>query len=1010
MPGLNSTLQPYIGLSNQGATCYMNSLLQTLFMTPEFCLRLYQWKYDAEKHQSKEDCIPYQLQLLFAKLQLKESSYVETTGLTKSFQWSIRESLQQHDVQEFCRVLFDAVEESVKGTDQAKMITELYEGTILDYVRCSQCGNESKKEDKFLDLSLTVKNEFDQVYNDSVEKAFNSYLKPEILSGDNKYLCEKCQARTDAVKGLKFMKLPYILVLQLKRFDLDYTTLQRKKLNDKVTFPQILNMNPFMKGEISGEEEIAETESMDIEESEEENLISIAPLDIDDRVLQVKKIAEVENIAYDREKYSQKLDAIAIERHRQMAVEIRAKNREKLVNQYLEQGEDVYELFSIMIHAGSALGGHYYAYIKSFDSQRWFNFNDTQVKEIDEKDIEKVYGGTSSPSWGGHYGANAYLLMYRKVHPANITNASEIQIPDYLLQELKSETEQKLKEQREREEKLMQLQLKVYYLSEEKSIIIRKDATLHDLKRKVMGEFHVEELRDEDTRLRNYNALQDVYLNTYTGKENWTIESLMILNHYTLVLETKEPDEVFVDYNPNQFAVKVYRWNPLLADINYKTFEQKYRNPTRLQIEKSGKLSELMALVQSVFGIPIERQLLYRKSNLKNNFALEEISILQLYSKVLMSLKVVEGTALLLEEKCQDESNWKKEMEKESYKIVLKFNSVNCGKYENEIIMDKRQLLKNLKCYISSTINVPEDLFLMKRGSMNGHELKDMNATLSAAHLSNGSIVHVELGKPSRPEEIQVVLSLAEFSKSDDLDSECFRFFSLQDFKASKNSTTSELKEIICKHTNSLYPSLELVPELIRVREKNMNHLLRVMTENDVLSDFHGIEKITLAIEILTQPEILQNEHMIVMTRIWSPSTWELSLPIELVISRKSRIDELGKQIANTYGLSEKYLQVCLVPYVYAFARVDLINERWIDMDGNTAPISGSPFFINKDGSLLIARNSLEEMREMTQDEKYRFSYKNYGIKSTRTTVAPYKEKAVKITVKKSKNNNSEDK
>lgn len=45
----NNSKQRYVGLSNQGATCYMNSLLQTLYMTPEFRTALYKWKYDPEK-------------------------------------------------------------------------------------------------------------------------------------------------------------------------------------------------------------------------------------------------------------------------------------------------------------------------------------------------------------------------------------------------------------------------------------------------------------------------------------------------------------------------------------------------------------------------------------------------------------------------------------------------------------------------------------------------------------------------------------------------------------------------------------------------------------------------------------------------------------------------------------------------------------------------------------------------------------------------------------------------
>ena len=50
---------PYIGLGNQGATCYMNSLLQTLFMTPEVREHIYSYKYDPDIHGNKDNCIPY---------------------------------------------------------------------------------------------------------------------------------------------------------------------------------------------------------------------------------------------------------------------------------------------------------------------------------------------------------------------------------------------------------------------------------------------------------------------------------------------------------------------------------------------------------------------------------------------------------------------------------------------------------------------------------------------------------------------------------------------------------------------------------------------------------------------------------------------------------------------------------------------------------------------------------------------------------------------------------------
>ena len=42
----------------------------------------------------------------------------------------------------------------------------------------------------------------------------------------------------------------------------------------------------------------------------------------------------------------------------------------KEIELYRAEGEYVYELFSIMIHSGSAMGGHYFAYIKSFEDSK----------------------------------------------------------------------------------------------------------------------------------------------------------------------------------------------------------------------------------------------------------------------------------------------------------------------------------------------------------------------------------------------------------------------------------------------------------------------------------------------------------------------------------------------------------------------------------------------------------------------------------------------------------------
>ena len=63
-----------------------------------------------------------------------------------------------------------------------------------------------------------------------------------------------------------------------------------------------------------------------------------------------------------------------------------------------------------MIHSGGAYGGHYYAYIKSFEDGKWYNFNDSSVTALSsDEEIFKTFGDTNGSS------GTAYLLMYRKV-------------------------------------------------------------------------------------------------------------------------------------------------------------------------------------------------------------------------------------------------------------------------------------------------------------------------------------------------------------------------------------------------------------------------------------------------------------------------------------------------------------------------------------------------------------------------------------------------------------------
>lgn len=893
----------------------MNSLLQTLFMTPEFRSRIYQWQYDPPKHGPPEDCIPLQLQLIFARLQTTEHAYIETTGLTKSFQWDIRESFQQHDVQEFCRVLFEAIEESVRDTDQHGMIKELYEGTLIDYVKCLHCNNESRREDRFLDLSLTVRSQFDHIYNDSIEKALSGYVHPWRLAGDDQYHCSNCDAKRDALKGLKFKDLPFVMVLQLMRFDLDYTTLQRKKLNDRVVFPMILNMNPYLNTYIQPFEDLMHMDTISIHSLDQEDITpsNITPSNLDDLTFNCIINHSYDHIIQDLDKSPLVLDPVAIARHKQLTREKKKLEKEYLIQRYQLHGDAVYELYSIMIHSGSALGGHYYAYIKSFEDETWYEFNDTSVREIEDKQIENVFGDSSN-SYSSYSGANAYLLMYRKVTPQNLHCISNDSIPEYARTLLEHEKQEYLKYLKDKEDKLMRITFKVYYCEKDETVVTRKDTQLKYLKQEVMSLFSLSHIAPEDIRLRNYNYYQDIYCEAYDGLEDETLDELRIFNHSNLVIEVKNSEAEFKTYDPNQMSLKVFVWNDEFRNRSEETLEQITQNPWRIQIPREFTVFDLTHTLARDTAVDIDQILVYKKNPMYATTPLELINIPFNLPYPASYAKVFDGTVLYIEAAELDgHSNWFKEFEEESFKYLLKFNDPRSGRdfshnpYPYKLLIDNRKTLSDLRHLIAHKLNLPYNEFIIRRSTKQGLELKNEIATLTEMGLNSGTILYLELGLPALPDEYRIELSLAE--KDQLIENQLFRFFSLLTLPIDSSISVLDMKEIITERVNKIYPSINLDPSIIRIREQSMNsNLGRVYAENESVSHYKIYEGKKMAIEVLESPDRFCSEDILVLARRWNPNTWELSEFQDVILPKNSHFDKLGERIADLFGIEVKYM------------------------------------------------------------------------------------------------------
>ncbi|XP_078020461.1 ubiquitin carboxyl-terminal hydrolase 47-like isoform X2 [Epinephelus lanceolatus] len=193
------------GLHNQGATCYLNSVLQVLVMTTEI--------HDRLDHDSQTD---QQLKQIFEELKRKTCT---TETITAAFGITNGELIRM-----LC--------------DDRDFHAKVFQGELTHTTECSKGHSINEETNPFWTLPLSLQDTHDTTY--SVERSFERIFQQKSFSGDNMVYCNECEEKTEATSGCEMVKYPQILTLLFKRFDFDYRTMSYFKSHRCVDVPRTL--------------------------------------------------------------------------------------------------------------------------------------------------------------------------------------------------------------------------------------------------------------------------------------------------------------------------------------------------------------------------------------------------------------------------------------------------------------------------------------------------------------------------------------------------------------------------------------------------------------------------------------------------------------------------------------------------------------------------------------------------------------------------------------------------
>ncbi len=274
----------YVGLRNPCCICYMNSCLQQLFMVPAFRQGILAAsteitdtaptaaadaggvgeKRAPEIHAAIDPLL--QLKTLFTFLEGSDRQHYDPAPFCAAVKDSDGNPTNvriQQDADEFIRLLFDQLEprlkqqqqqhgearaemDAIAEADDAKqpdLVARCFGGEVVNQIICKEPGVDyvSERVEAFKALTVEIKGKM------QIEDSLKLFCEGELLEGDNAYYCDAIEPprKVPALKRVCIRSPPTNLLLHLKRFEFDFSTMRKYKVDDYCAFPLELDLFPY---------------------------------------------------------------------------------------------------------------------------------------------------------------------------------------------------------------------------------------------------------------------------------------------------------------------------------------------------------------------------------------------------------------------------------------------------------------------------------------------------------------------------------------------------------------------------------------------------------------------------------------------------------------------------------------------------------------------------------------------------------------------------------------------